>query len=133
MSILVENGFGWVLSHEKALDEIYSHIFCGNDSCSTDKSEAGVRFKTDLFNIFTPFKMDSQRKIESVAATEAGAGEEGEMTARKRKVIVVQVSPLNISVTWLIWLFSRNQVPISIRKHFYIMMIPCCHTIPYLC
>ena len=55
MSILVENEHGCVICHQKAVDEVYEGLMFGTIEC-----ERKLKFKSDLFDISTPFRMDSQ-------------------------------------------------------------------------
>ena len=55
MSILVENEYGCAICHQKAVDEVYEGLMFGTIEC-----ERKLKFKSDLFDIPTPFRMDSQ-------------------------------------------------------------------------
>ena len=67
MSILVENGSGWVICHEKAVEDIYKNVKIG----SQDLKE-NLRYKADLFNISVPFyyKMENSYMPPDCVSTE---------------------------------------------------------------
>ena len=77
MSLVVENEYGYVICHQTALGEIYGNTNCNRMDCVR-------KFKTDLFNIITPFKMDSQVKDEN--GESVLNSEESQEQKKKRKV-----------------------------------------------
>ena len=81
MSILVENASGWVICHEKALEDVYASVSCGSEG-----SKESRKFKADFFNITSPYKMDSQVKQNFELETGTQSVDNADAKHAKRKV-----------------------------------------------